>query len=117
MANDLNYTRLRQLKQALESDDPSLGEGGVIVIPEPLWSEASEADQEAFAQLAELTVVSRQRLFDLLRERGSDETEQIPDELASSVAIDAASGIGKASAYARATALLQSPNALSLRFL
>ncbi len=53
MTNDLNYTRLRQLKQALESDDPSLGEGGVIVIPEPLWSEASEADQEAFAQLAE----------------------------------------------------------------
>ena len=42
-----------------------------------------------FAQLAELTVVSRQRLFDLLRERGSDETEEIPDELASSVAIEA----------------------------
>ena len=53
MTNDLNYTRLEQLKQALESDDPGLGDGGVIVIPEPLWSEASEADQEAFAALAE----------------------------------------------------------------
>ncbi len=42
-----------------------------------------------FAQLAELTVVSRQRLFDLLRERGSDETEEIPDELATSVATQA----------------------------
>lgn len=53
MTSNLNYTKLRQLKQALESDDPLLGEGGVIVIPEPLWSEASEADQEAFTQLAE----------------------------------------------------------------
>jgi hypothetical protein len=53
MTNDLNYTRLEQLKEALESDDPGLGDGGVIVIPEPLWSEASEADQEAFAALAE----------------------------------------------------------------
>jgi len=25
MTNDLNYTRLEQLKQALESDDPGLG--------------------------------------------------------------------------------------------
>lgn len=53
MTNDLNFTKLRQLKRALESDDPALGEGGVIVIPEPLWTEASAADQEAFAQLAE----------------------------------------------------------------
>lgn len=53
MSNDLNYTRLQQLKRALESDDPDLGEGGVIVIPEPLWSEATVEDQKAFASLAE----------------------------------------------------------------
>ncbi len=39
-----------------------------------------------FAQLSELTVVSRQRLFDLLRQTGSDETENIPEDLASEVA-------------------------------
>ncbi len=53
MANDLKYSQLKQLIRALSADDPDLGEGGVIVIPEPIWSEASEADQEAFAALAE----------------------------------------------------------------
>lgn len=53
MGNDLNYSQLKKLMQALSADDPELGEGGVIVIPEPIWGEASEDDQEAFAALAE----------------------------------------------------------------
>jgi len=53
MANDLNYSQLKKLMEALSADDPELGEGGVIVIPEPIWSDASEADQQAFAELAD----------------------------------------------------------------
>jgi hypothetical protein len=53
MGNDLKFPQLKQLMKALSADDPELGEGGVIVIPEPIWGEASEADQEAFAELAE----------------------------------------------------------------
>ena len=53
MTNDLNFSQLKHLMQALSADDPDLGEGGVIVIPEPIWSEASEEDQAAFAELAE----------------------------------------------------------------
>ena len=53
MANDLNYSQLKLLMQALSADDPDLGEGGVIVIPEPIWNEASVTDHDAFAGLAE----------------------------------------------------------------
>ncbi len=53
MGDDLKYSKLKQLMKALSADDPNLGEGGVIVIPEPIWSEASVADHEAFAELAE----------------------------------------------------------------
>ena len=53
MNTDLNYTRVAQLKLALEANDPALGEGGTIVIPEPIWSEATATDQNAFAEAAE----------------------------------------------------------------
>ena len=53
MGNDLKFPQLKQLMEALSADDPELGEGGVIVVPEPIWGAASEEDHEAFTELAE----------------------------------------------------------------
>ena len=52
MTKDLHYTRLSELKQAVESGDPALGRGGTIVIPEPMWAGASAETRAAFEALA-----------------------------------------------------------------
>ena len=52
MTKDLDYTRLSELKRAVEAGDPALGDGGTIVIPEPMWTDASAETQAAFKELA-----------------------------------------------------------------
>jgi hypothetical protein len=51
MTNDLHYTRLSELKRAVEAGDPALGDGGTIVIPEPMWADASTETRAAFEAL------------------------------------------------------------------
>jgi TolB-like protein len=84
------------LIDAASSETLDLGASSVAVFPfdnnvsdpEFGWLGSGLADMLTtnLAQIPELRVVGRQRLFDLLREAGRDETDQIPEGLASSIA-------------------------------
>ena len=73
-----------------------LGEGSVAVLPfanntgvdslDWLGPGLSDLLTSNLAQMPELNVVSPQRLFDLLREAGREETERIPDQFAMEIA-------------------------------
>ncbi len=84
------------LPSAASGETIDLGAASVAVFPfennvsdpELEWLGSGLADMLTtnFAQLPELRVVGRQRLFDLLREAGRDETDEIPASLASTIA-------------------------------
>ena len=84
------------LASAASGEAIDLGAGSVAVFPfdnnvsdpELGWLGSGLADMLTtnLAQVPELRVVGRQRLFDLLREAGRDETDEIPASLASSIA-------------------------------
>jgi TolB-like protein len=59
-----------------------------VADPELNWLGSGLADMLTtnFAQIPSLRVVGRQRLFDLLLEAGRDETDQIPESLATGIA-------------------------------
>lgn len=83
---------------AISADEATidLGQESVAVLPfenrvadpdmEWLGAGIAELITTGLAQIPDLTVVSGQRLFDLLRREGSEDTERIPDALATRIA-------------------------------
>jgi TolB-like protein/Flp pilus assembly protein TadD len=88
-------TPIRSVSEVIEPV-ADLGRGSVAVLPfanntgvdslDWLGAGVSDLLTSSLAQHDELSVVSPQRLFDLLRAQGRDETERIPDRFAMEIA-------------------------------